>query len=84
MTLIFKFQEEYSSVTLSTGHMLREEVFGCDKRSLENSVIGHRITFPLNYPTVCRYTENNTAATPLNNAQPWRLFLYLNSERLHG
>lgn len=41
----------------------------------ENRWLEHCQNFLLNYSVVCRYTELNIAATPLNNAQPWRLFL---------
>lgn len=51
---------------------------------IKNNRIHHGSTFFLNYGLVCRYTGYNIAATPLNNAQPWRLFLCLNSGSLDG
>lgn len=78
-----KFQGKYSAKT-DAGDMLREEALVHDKKSLKNRMIVCFMTFLLNCLAICRYTESNTAATPLNNAQPWRLFLSLNSERPHG
>lgn len=63
---------------------LRKRWLMSDKKCMENSMVINFMIFFLNRPVICRYTEGNTAATPLNNAQPWRLFLSLNSERSHG
>lgn len=57
---------------------------GGQKELLKNNSIGLERIFFLICGTMFRYTKCNIAATPLNNAQPWRLFLCLNSGGLHA
>lgn len=83
MTLISKFKEKCSMGSMRE-ESLRKQWLMSDKKCIENSMVINFMIFFLNRPVICRYTESNTAATPLNNAQPWRLFLSLNSERPHG
>lgn len=42
--------------------------------TMKNNKMCRVSTFFLNIEAVYRYTVRNTAATPLNNAQPWWLF----------
>lgn len=81
MILIIYSQEKYS-VKVDENAFLKETDNACDY--LKTNLNVRCVTFLLNCSSICRYTKSNIAATPLNNAQPWRLFLYLNSGRLHG
>lgn len=82
MILTYINLSEYSDVKFLMSNILQKEI--SVKKSFINRMMKCYAFFLLNYPPVCRYTETNIVATPLNNAQPWRLFLSLNSERLHG
>lgn len=84
MILTYINLSEYSDVKFLMSNILQKEISVYFKKSFINRMMKCCAFFLLSYPPVCRYTEANIVATPLNNAQPWRLFLSLHSERLHG
>ena len=64
-------QAIWDSSLLSKRHLLLANNFSI---TFKNNHLGSATTFCLIIACFVRYTVRNTAATPLNNAQPWWLF----------
>ena len=60
-----------------TTHPLQGHLVGCCLGRKNRPLGGFFISATLTLLALSHYTSFNTAATPLNNAQPWRLFLCL-------